>query len=182
MLEDVTAVMHAGERYLGIPRCASDKSDLKKHYELLKNAKPNWKTFDYNANTKLLAGDVVVLQIWNGLSYRTRAELASVTYAYPKEGMDGFMDNVAALVDAPNLENAKLFQDFVMDPQNAALISDFAGYDNGIKGSREFAASADWAGSPEVNPSADALAPEFVPPCSEVVVGFYNQIWTNIRK
>lgn len=103
-------------------------------------------------------------------------------YAYPKEGIEGFMDNVAVLKDAPNLENAKLFQDFVMDPMNAALISDFAGYDSGITGSRAFAASSDWANSPELNPPAGSPTPEFVKPCPEEVVSMYNQIWTNIRK
>ncbi|TIX75608.1 MAG: putrescine/spermidine ABC transporter substrate-binding protein, partial [Mesorhizobium sp.] len=41
------------------------------------------------------------------------------------------MDNVAVLKGVKNIDNAKLFQDFVMAPENAALILEFAGYDNG---------------------------------------------------
>lgn len=92
------------------------------------------------------------------------------------------MDNVAVLKGAANVENAKLFQNFIMDPANAALISDFAGYDNGITGSHAFAANKDWASSPELNPPPEAPKAEFVPPCPPEVIEIYNKIWTNLKK
>ena len=92
------------------------------------------------------------------------------------------MDNVAVLKDAPNMENAKLFQNFIMDPENAALISDFAGYDNGITGSRQVPARRTSRNSPEIKPPAGSPTPEFVPPCPKEVVEIYNKIWTNLRK
>lgn len=182
MLEDVNSVMHAAERYLNIPRCGGDKVNLKKLNDLLQSAKPSWKTFDYNAGTKLQEHDVIVSQIWNGDAYRSRVKVPTIKYAYPREGIEGWMDNVAVLKGAKNIENAKLFQNFLMDPQNAALISDYAGYDNGIKDSHQYAKNKDWASSPELNEPAGGPVPEFVPPCEPKVVEVYNKIWTNLRK
>src|SRR4051794_19619450 len=133
MLDDMNSVIHAAERYAGVARCSADKADLKKIDEVLQAAKPNWKTFSYDTITKMTSGDVVVTQTWNGAAYRMRIAVPTVKFAMTKEVMEGWMDNVAVLKGAKNVENAKKFQNFIMDPENAALISDFAKYDNGIK-------------------------------------------------
>ncbi len=182
ILDDINSVMHATERYVGAARCTSDKAELKKVNDTLLAAKPFWKTFSYDTITKITSGDVAATQQWNGAAFRARQKMPSLKYAYPKEGTEGWMDNVAVLKGAANVENAKLFQNFIMAPENAALISDFAGYDNGITGSHEFAANKDWASSPELNPPADAPKAEFVPPCPPEVVEIYNKIWTNLKK
>jgi spermidine/putrescine transport system substrate-binding protein len=181
MLDDVNTVMHAAERYAGVPRCGADKADLKKVNDILMGAKPSWKTFSYDTITKMTSGDVIVSQAWNGATFRARQKIPAIRYSYPKEGIEGWMDNVAVLKGAANLENAKLFQDFVMDPENAALISEFAGYDNGVIGSHKFL-PAEFGSSPEVNPPEGSPVAEFVPPCPPEVVEIYNKIWTNLRK
>lgn len=91
------------------------------------------------------------------------------------------MDNVAVLKGVKNIDNAKLFQDFVMAPENAALILEFAGYDNGIAGSHKFL-PPEFSSSPEITPPVGSPTPEFVPPCPPEVVEIYNKIWTNLRK
>ncbi|HZT19996.1 MAG TPA: extracellular solute-binding protein [Dongiaceae bacterium] len=181
MLDDINTVIHAAERYLGVPRCGGDPANLKKVNNLLQKAKPYWRTFSYDARIKLTSGDVDVSEIWNGDAYRGRKELSTVKYAYPKEGIEGWMDNVAVLKDAPNLENAKAFQNFVMLPENAALISAFAGYDNGITGANKFL-PPEFADSPEIKAPPGSPTPEFVPPCPKAVLEIYNKIWTNLRK
>ena len=92
------------------------------------------------------------------------------------------MDNVAVLKGAKNVENAKLFQNFVMDPENAALISDFAGYDNGIAGSHKFLPAGLRPTRRSSTRRPARRLPEFVPPCPPEVVEIYNKIWTNLRK
>ncbi len=181
ILDDINSVMHATERYVGVPRCSADKADLKKVNDALMAAKPFWKTFSYDTDAKMNSGDVIATQTWNGMAYRIRQKMPTVKFAYPKEGVEGWMDNVSVLKGAKNIENAKLFQNFIMDPQNAAMISNFAGYDNGIKGSHEFM-SKDLAASPELNSPAGAPEAEFVPPCPPEVVEIYNKIWTNLKK
>ena len=180
MLDDLNTVMHSAERYLGFPRCTSDKSQLKAINDLLQKAKPYWRTFSYDTVVKMTSGDVDVSETWNGAAYRIRLQVPAAKFAYTKEVMEGWMDNVAVLKDAKNVDNAKLFQNFMMDPENAALASDFAKYDNGIKGSHNFL-PPDFGNAPEINPPAGVTS-EFVPPCPPEVVKIYNQIWTALRK
>jgi spermidine/putrescine transport system substrate-binding protein len=180
MLDDINSVMHGAERYLGIPRCTSDKAQLKQISDLLEKAKPYWRTFSYDTIQMMAAGDIDVTQTWNGAAYRMREKNPKVKFAYTKEVMEGWMDNVSVLKGAKNLENAKLFQNFMMDPENAALASDFARYDNGIAGSHKFL-PPEFGNAPEINPPAGVTS-EFVPPCPPEVVKVYNQIWTNLKK
>jgi spermidine/putrescine transport system substrate-binding protein len=180
MLDDMNSVIHGAERYLGVPRCSADKGDLKKVNDLLQAAKPNWKTFSYDTITKMTSGDVVVTQTWNGAAYRMREKIPTVKFAFTKEIMEGWMDNVAVLKGAKNVENAKLFQNFIMDPENAGLISDFARYDNGIMGSHKYL-PPEFGDAPEINPPAEVKT-EFTPPCSPEVIAVYNKIWTNLKK
>ena len=181
MLDDLGSVMHAGERYLNIPRCNTDKANLKKLDDLLQKAKPNWRSFSSDVMGKVTSGDVDLSQGWNGDSYRIRQKRATMKFSYPKEGIEGWMDNVAVLKGAANVENAKLFQNFMMDPENAAMESTYAGYDNGIKGTLALMPK-DLGTSPEMNAPAGAPIPEFVPPCPAEVVEIYNKIWTNLKK
>lgn len=181
MLDDMNEVINAGLRYLDLPRCNKNPEDLKKLTALLMGAKKYWRTFDYATIEKLTSKDVDLSQQWNGASLRVRLQMPSMAYAYPKEGLSGWMDNVAVLKSAPDMENAKKFQNFVMDPENAALISNFANYANGIKGSEKYM-KKEMADAPEIIMPADAPAPEFVPPCDEETVKFYNAIWTELKK
>ncbi len=180
MLDDMVSIIHAAERYVGVPRCTSDREELKKVYDALMKAKPYWRTYSVDSINKLVSGEADVAQTWSGSAVVVRQQLPSVKFALTKEVMEAFSDNVAVLKDAPNLENAKLFQNFVMDPENAALTSEFAGYANAIKGSGAFF-SADLKAAPELNVPADA-ATEFVPPCSAEVTALYNAMWTELRR
>jgi spermidine/putrescine transport system substrate-binding protein len=180
VLDDMVTVMHALEHYKGFKLCTSDKSELKQMNDILVAAKPSWRTFSYDAPTLLSSKDVDASMIWDGAGIRARANRATLKLSFPKEGAEGFVDNVAVLKGASNIENAKLFQNFIMDPENAAMISNFATYNNGIMGSEKFM-KADMTSAPELNPPA-GFKPEFNPPCSPQVIEFYNKIWTNLRK
>ncbi|HEY4161743.1 MAG TPA: extracellular solute-binding protein [Dongiaceae bacterium] len=173
-------VMNAVSFYLGLPVCSDKKEDLQKINDTLIAAKPFWRTMDYGTLEKLTGKDVAVSMNWNGYSMRARMQVPAVKYVYPKEGIASWMDNVAVVKDAPNMENAKKFENFIMDPQNAAGLSAFARYDNGIANSQQYMPD-DMKGAPEIAPPA-GFKPYFVPACSQEVAEIYSKIWNNLLK
>jgi spermidine/putrescine transport system substrate-binding protein len=174
-------VFNAALRYMGKELCNNDPETLKAMYDMLVKAKPHWRTIDYGMIDTMVAGDTALSQGWNGAAYRARLQRPTIAYAYPKEGYSVWMDNATILKDAPNMENAKTFLNFLMDPQNAALISDYAKYANGIVGSEKFM-PAEFAAAPEITPPPGTPPGSFVPVCPPEVVEKYNQLWTNLLK
>jgi spermidine/putrescine transport system substrate-binding protein len=179
---EMTDVLFATIKYFGGDWCTKDLEVLKKVRDKLVEAKPKWLAMDYSVTEKLPAGDYSAVYYWNGAIMRSRLKNPDIKFGYPKEGYPVFMDSVAILADAKNVDNAKLFMNFIMDPENAALISAFAKYANGIKGSQQFMPE-DMRTAPElVVPAEFEKAGEFLTTCEPDVQELYTRIWTEIQK
>jgi spermidine/putrescine transport system substrate-binding protein len=179
---EMNDVLYATIKYFGGDWCTEDKELLRKVRDKLVEAKTKWLAMDYSVTDKLPAGDYSAVYYWNGAIMRSRLANPDIKFGYPKEGYPIFMDSVAILKDAKNVENAKLFMNFIMDPENAAMISAFAKYANGIKGSEQFMPE-DMKTAPElVVPAEFEKAGEFLESCSPEVVSLYSRIWTDVQK
>ena len=86
------------------------------------------------------------------------------------------------LKDAQNVDEAYAFMDFILQPENAALISNFAKYANGVSGSEPFM-DPEMATAPEVViPEEHKAAGVFMPVCSEKAREYMTAIWTELQK
>ncbi|BCG93545.1 extracellular solute-binding protein [Mesorhizobium sp. 131-2-1] len=174
-------VLYAAIRYMGGTWCTEDKTLLKKVRDKLLEAKKSWVSMDYGIE-KMDSRDTLAQLYYNGAAFRARQVNADVKLGFPKEGYSLFMDSVAILADAPHPENAKKFLNFIMAPENAALISNFATYANGIKGSSQFMRDNIKA-APELNiPAEYVAAGGWQEVCPAEVDELYTRIWTDLMK
>lgn len=175
-------VIHTTVRYVGGEVCTSDKAVLRKVRDKLVEAKPKWKSMDYGVIEKFAGRDLAASLYWNGAAFRARLKNSDVRYGYPVEGYGLWADAVVLLKDAKNVDNARKFMNFIMHPENAALMSAFARYANSIKGSEEFMPE-DMKTAPEVIiPQQYVSAGEFYPTCPPEAQKMYTKIWTELQK
>jgi spermidine/putrescine transport system substrate-binding protein len=168
--------------YVGGEPCTADKTILKAARDKLMAAKPYWASIDYPSFEKFIKEDLNASIFWNGATMRIRAENPGFAYGYPKEGFSLWQDNVAILADAKNVENAKLFLNFIMDPENAGLISNYTRYGNAIKGSEAFM-DPELPKAPEMNiPEGLKASAHFQVTCPADVQQIYTRIWTDLTK
>ncbi len=167
--------------YLNKPQCNTNPADLKQIVALLQAQKPRVKIYSSDGVfDRLASGDTSISEIWSGAAFRARSQRASVRYVYPKEGVIGWMDNIAVPIGAPDLDNAKKFLDFMMDAQNAAIETNFAGYSNAVPASLPYLTPA-LASSPELNPPKDVKM-IFASVCPAQATKDYDRVWTLIRQ
>lgn len=177
---ELSDVMFLAVAYAGGEPCTGDKEVLRKVRDTMLAAKPKWQSIDVGEVEKLVKGDAAASVSYNGPGLRARLQNKAFIFGYPKEGFPIFMDNVLVLKDAKNLENAKLFQNFIMDPENAALISEFAGYGNGIMGSDKFLPE-EMKDAPEMSiPESASAAGKFNLGCSPEINSLYAKIWAEV--
>lgn len=182
VLDSQNEVLILGSLYLGIPQCTQDRDQLKALNDMLLNAKQHWASFGSDiAKDVLVSGDAAAGMIYNGFSAKARAEGANVEYSYPKEGHVLWMDNVVLLKDAPNRDNALKFMNFLLDPENAAAVTNYAAYTSGVTGVEPFLDDA-IRNSPENNPPAGITPGVFAQACDEETQKLYDAIWTNLKK
>ena len=180
VVPEMTDILSGAIMYVGGEPCTDDKAVLKKARDVLMAAKPKWLAMDYGTVDAYAKEDYLALAGWNGAAFRSRLLNPAIRFGFPKEGFPIWMDNAAILKDAKNVENAKLFLNFIMAPENAAMLSNFARYANGIRGSEAYM-RADMQGAPELT-LPEGNHGHFILACSPEVNEYYTRIWTELQK
>jgi spermidine/putrescine transport system substrate-binding protein len=69
----------------------------------------------------------------------------------------------------------------LLEPENAAAITNYAAYTSGVSGVEPFLDEAIRT-SPENNPPAGSTPGQFSEVCAPEVQALYDAIWTNLKK
>jgi putrescine transport system substrate-binding protein len=174
--------------YLGLGGDSKKTADLEAGGEVYKKIRPFVRTFNASAYIDDLAnGDVCITIGWSGdvLQAKTRAEEAKngvkINYVIPKEGTYMWFDNLAIPADAPHVEEAHEFINFMMRPDVIAKSSNYVQYANGNLESQKLLDPAVFK-NPAVYPSEETLAKLFtISPYAPKEQRVLNRIWTQIK-
>jgi len=182
-LNDVNEVIPAALRVVGSEPCSEEPADYEKVQALLEAWKPGVAVINSdNVIARMASGEQTVHMMWNGAYHRAKAENPNLEFVTPSEGMPLWQDNLAVPVGAPNPDAAKVFIDWMMDPENVAELSNWVGYGNGITGSEEFL-TADIVDDPALNLTGEyAELAQPVPPCSTTAIDLYDKVWTSFKE
>ena len=173
-------VVNMAHLYLGQEFCTEDSEDFKALQALFQGQKSHVKTYTSEGmQERMAAGVNNMTSAWNGDALRSRVDDGTpIKYCFPKEGVVGWFDSLVIPTGAKNVENAKIFMNFIMKPENMALQSNFASYANAVPASAEFL-KEEMAGAPELQ------VPEGVPvafgkSCGAKYVKAIDKIWTKL--
>jgi spermidine/putrescine transport system substrate-binding protein len=182
-LNDQVEVIHAALRAVGSQPCSTNRDDYIKVEELLAGWKPGVAVINSDGVIgRMASGEQVMHMMWNGAFTRAQADNPNLEYVYPAEGINLWSDNFAVPVGAQNVDNAKIFINWMMDPANIGEATNFVGYDNGIAGSSEFM-TADLGANPAVViPEEFKALAQPTPGCPVEAIDLYDQVWTNFKK
>lgn len=173
--EEVVNMAHI---YLGQDFCTEKTSDLKALQSLLQKQKPAVKIFSSEGTMDRLGdGTTLISNAWNGDAMKRRLKDDTIQYCFPKEGVVGWFDSLVIPKGAKNVENAKIFMNWLMAPENMAMLSNFANYANAIVGSDKHM-TADMASSPEVQ--VPSVPVKFGVSCGPKYTKAIDKIWTKL--
>ena len=165
--------------YLGIEFCSEDPKEMKRIQDMLVAQKDYVVAYNNETMSDLItSGEALMTNHWNGYSRLGRLAGAPVQYAYPKEGVVGWFDSLVVPTSAKNVENARKFMNFMMDPVNMAILTESQGYGDAIKGTAQYY-SEELKTAPEVNPPSD-LNVVFAPTCSPAAQSLIDKVWTKV--
>ncbi len=182
VIPQMSDVMHLAVRAAGGEPCTDDREVLQAVRAQLDRARHHWIAIDYGTIDGFVAGDIAAGVYWNGAALRVRLARDDFRFGYPQTGFPIWMDNAAVLADARNPEAAMKFIDFILEPEHAAMISNFARYANGIAGSERYLDEV-MRDAPEIRvPDELADAGRFSVACPREVHALYMRIWTEVLR
>ncbi|MDH4568807.1 polyamine ABC transporter substrate-binding protein [Pseudomonas sp. BN414] len=140
LIDSPTDVLPLALAYLGRDPNSAEPEDLKAAQDLLMKVRPYIRKFDSMSYLNGLAnGDQCIAMTWSG-DYATAQARATeagakvkLDYFIPKEGSLIWFDDFYIPKDAPHVENAHKFIEYMLQPKVIAEVTDYIRYANSNK-------------------------------------------------
>ena len=183
VLDDFRAVIGMTNKALGYDMNETDPEKLAATSEKLAELKKNVVLYDSDSpKSALISGDCAAGMIWSAEIAMAMEEVPSIEVVYPEEGAYLFFDNWVVTKDSPNYDSAMKWIDFMMDPENMAMVLEEFPYL--CANTDAIATMGDaYSSNPAKNPPADAIAKgSYVQNLESDVLELYSDMWTKLKE
>lgn len=182
MLDAPDEIFRAALNYLGLDPNSQNTDDLKKATDLLLAVRPHIRKFHSSEYINGLAqGEICVAVGYSGDVFIAADRAAEaeggieIGYAIPAEGANMWFDQMAIPTDAPNVDNAHKFIDFILRPEMIAKSTNYVFYANPNLTSKQFI-DPEILGNPSIYPTDEVLEKLFV--AAPITDTGFQRLWT----
>lgn len=120
ILNDAREAFSMALTVLGYSGNDNNPEHIKQAYLKLKELMPNIKLFNSDAIISILIDDDATIGMaWNGDLFKAQQENRKLRFIYPQDGFVIWIDNFAIPKNAPHLDNAYQFLNFMLRADNA---------------------------------------------------------------
>ncbi|NIA69042.1 polyamine ABC transporter substrate-binding protein [Pelagibius litoralis] len=188
VLDAPVELIPAALNYIGEDPDSQDPDVIRKAEAALLAIRPYVQKFHSSEYINALAnGDICMAIGWSGdvLQARDRAAEADngviINYVAPNEGALMWFDQMAIPSDAPHVEEAHAFLNYIMRPEIMAKASNYVYYANGNEASQQFL-EEDVIDDPAIYPTPEALATLYTTtPYAPKVQRVVTRLWTKVK-
>jgi spermidine/putrescine transport system substrate-binding protein len=181
LLADLYETVVPTMRAQGGEDCTDDPELLQGAQDMLLKFKPMVNTISSDAVADRLAtGENKMAIIWNGDAHRAWEVNNDIVYVYPSEGSSIWQDNWVIPAGAENIDQAKTFINWMLDPKNAAEAGAYVGFNSLVKGTFEYLPDS-MKNDPAIVPPEGTNIIEFRS-CNNDIVNKYTQIMETFKQ
>lgn len=183
VLDDFRAVIGMTSKAIGYDMNETDPAKLAEVSDKLMELKNNVVLYDSDSpKSALISGDCAAGMIWSAEVAMAMEEVPSIEVIYPEEGPYLFFDNWVVTKESPNYDNAMKWINFVMEPENMAMILEEFPY---LCANTDAIAlmGDEYSSNPAKNPPAAAISSgTYVENLDATTLDLYSEMWTKLKE
>ena len=129
LLNDMRDVFGIALISLGYSINDDNPQHIEEAYFKLKKLLPNVKIFSIDTVPNIyIDEDATIGMAWSGDANLAKEKNQDITYIYPRDGFSLWVDNLVIIKDAPHIENAHIFINYLLRPDIAKAVAISIGY------------------------------------------------------
>lgn len=135
LLGDQIEVVNAALRAVGSDQCTANPQDYQDAADLLEQYKPKLGVMSSEGVAdRLASGEQKVGMAWSYDAYQAMVSNPDLKFVFPSDGANKFVDNAAISRGAKNVDQAKTFINWMLDPQHKTAVEQNAGAGSVLNG------------------------------------------------